>query len=708
MASITVDELQVLITANSKDLDSKLSSIANQLSGAGDNSKKFGKVSTVAFGAIAGAAAALANKGINAITNSVGGAIKRVDTLDNYQRVFANLGFKAGDVKVAMERLNTSITGLPTSLDDAVRGVQTLAATQGDIKLAQRTFEALNNGILAMGGSAENVSGAVLQLSQLPMDGPLDAQTWNSLRNNGLTPVFVAMAKESGKSVSELKESLGKGELKVQDFTDKLIEMNEKGGGGMKSLQVQVRDSTKGVGTSFANMQTSIVRGVGEMIKALGTRRLSTTITDIGKYFEQALAATGVFIRGVVEVGDKIIAYLKPAFDSVYNSIVNSFIPALQQAMAALQPYTVAIGTALVGALFLALQATAGIITVISELVNIVTANQTAFGILVAVVAGVAAGMLAYKAVVIAASAATAIHSAALFLMGTRALVVNGQIVLVKNAVTLATAAQWLWNAAMLANPIGLVIAAVAGLVAIVAVLTMTTGGQTEEERRLNDQRDRSIRLADDLKRSEDELKGAKDNVKDASLRQERALKTYNDMVKQHGKDSLEAREAARQLEKAEDGLKEANNRVKSAVKDNSKAIQEQKREMDQLNQRLKNFNGKTFTYYIKGVEHAVQKGSDGGTYATPTFATGGFTGKGGKYEMAGIVHKGEYVLPKELVNQSTGLPKAFANDSGSMPSSSGNTQPLSINIGGERILDTVINGINGRSFLGGASVINV
>lgn len=39
------------------------------------------------------------------------------------------------------------------------------------------------------------------------------------------------------------------------------------------------------------------------------------------------------------------------------------------------------------------------------------------------------------------------------------------------------------------------------------------------------------------------------------------------------------------------------------------------------------------------------------------TFASGGFTGRGAKYEEAGIVHRGEYVIPKEGVNQSTGLP---------------------------------------------------
>lgn len=38
-------------------------------------------------------------------------------------------------------------------------------------------------------------------------------------------------------------------------------------------------------------------------------------------------------------------------------------------------------------------------------------------------------------------------------------------------------------------------------------------------------------------------------------------------------------------------------------------------------------------------------------------YADGGYTGKGGKYEPAGVVHRGEYVTPKKEVNQRTGLP---------------------------------------------------
>lgn len=41
-----------------------------------------------------------------------------------------------------------------------------------------------------------------------------------------------------------------------------------------------------------------------------------------------------------------------------------------------------------------------------------------------------------------------------------------------------------------------------------------------------------------------------------------------------------------------------------------------------------------------------------------PGFASGGFTGQGGENDVAGIVHKGEFVVPKAQVDQSTGKPK--------------------------------------------------
>lgn len=45
-----------------------------------------------------------------------------------------------------------------------------------------------------------------------------------------------------------------------------------------------------------------------------------------------------------------------------------------------------------------------------------------------------------------------------------------------------------------------------------------------------------------------------------------------------------------------------------------------------------------------------------------PGFAEGGFTGRGGVNEIAGIVHKGEYVIPQSQVDQMSGRPKLFGS----------------------------------------------
>lgn len=61
---------------------------------------------------------------------------------------------------------------------------------------------------------------------------------------------------------------------------------------------------------------------------------------------------------------------------------------------------------------------------------------------------------------------------------------------------------------------------------------------------------------------------------------------------------------------------------------------------------------------WMKPQQHSLSGGGGGGG----GFAYGGYTGQGGVNEVAGIVHKGEYVLPQEMVDQNTGTPKALGN----------------------------------------------
>lgn len=366
---------------------------------------------TVGMAAVWGAASAVALKAIDGISSSISssidGAIRRIDTLNNSSRTFANMGFDANTSAKAVDNLEKSIQGLPTPLDSAMRGMTALAATYGDVSLGQKVFTSLNNAILGFGGTADMVDNAIMQLSQLPMDGPLDAQTWNSLRNSGLTPVLVAMAKESGTSVSKMKKAFGDGELKVQDFVDRLVQMNDKGGGGLKSLSKIAQDSTKGIGTSISNANTAVTRGVAAIIKALGSEKIASAITGAGKAMEVALKgiATGI--------------------------------------------------TALPGII-------SGVQRSIASMVKFVQENAIAFGAL-----GVAA-------LALAAPFALAAAQALILDLRIRAMLLWDKVVKVVKATALAFKALGL---AMAANPIGLIIAGVAALVAVFALLWKNNEG---------------------------------------------------------------------------------------------------------------------------------------------------------------------------------------------------------------------------------------
>ena len=55
----------------------------------------------------------------------------------------------------------------------------------------------------------------------------------------------------------------------------------------------------------------------------------------------------------------------------------------------------------------------------------------------------------------------------------------------------------------------------------------------------------------------------------------------------------------------------------------------------------------------------ARRMGAAADTFGFKAYASGGYTGAGGKYQPAGVVHRGEYVVPSQYVNQSSGLPNA-------------------------------------------------
>lgn len=285
------------------------------------SSKAFTNVAKVGLAAVASAAVAVGAL----IVKNFDNAIRRVDTLNNSARTFENLGFTSDDVANAMNNLEQSIRGLPTSLDEAVRGVQLLSGSTNDINKAQKVFTALNNAIIGFGGSSADVSGAIVQLSQAFSNGKIDAQTWNSLIQNNLGPALNALAREMGMTTGELKAGLSEGTISVEAFQDSLIKLNKEGGGGMKSLEQISKDATAGISTGWQNLNTAITRGIADIIESIGPEKISGAITDFSKSFESALKSVSSLVEFMVR-NDGIFAPIILAITSMVTALTAWFV----------------------------------------------------------------------------------------------------------------------------------------------------------------------------------------------------------------------------------------------------------------------------------------------------------------------------------------------------------------------------------------------
>ena len=278
MASI-VGEATITLSFDGKELTAQLQETENKFRNKGTTSGQiWGNAWTVAAGN-------LISKGIGKIVDSISSnldsAIKRVDTIANSNKVFTAMGYATDDVSASMNSLTSYLDGLPTSMTTAVSAVQSLSASFGGIEKGTQTFIDMNNAGLAFGATSDQIENAIMQLGQLSLDGPLDAQTWNSLRNSGFSPVFAAMAKEAGITVGELKEQFGgHGDKTVGDFLDSLHRLNTEGGGDMESLADLAKANTNGIGTAMENVQNRISKAIAKVIDHIGQENISGMIND--------------------------------------------------------------------------------------------------------------------------------------------------------------------------------------------------------------------------------------------------------------------------------------------------------------------------------------------------------------------------------------------------------------------------------------------
>lgn len=342
----------------------------------------------------------LISMGFNAIRNSMDDAITRLDTLNNFPKVMSNLGVSTKDAEASIKKMSDKLAGLPTTLDQGASAVQRFTSKNGDVKKSTNIFLALNNAILAGGAPTEMQATALEQLSQAYAKGKPDMMEWRSAMSAmpaQLKQVAVAMGYVNA---DELGEALRTGKVSMDEFMEKITELNTKGANGFKSFEEQARNSTGGIRTSITVAKTQIVKGVADIIQGLnkGLKKaklgsLSQIIANIGKAFKKEL--------------DKVASMLsKIDFRKVINAF-KTLAPAIMGVVSALVAYRVAVlAVKAIHFAGLVVEVTKAFLLMVGVLKNAVVAQQalnivqsaSPVGLIVAGTAALVGMLVAYKA----------------------------------------------------------------------------------------------------------------------------------------------------------------------------------------------------------------------------------------------------------------------------------------------------------------------
>jgi tape measure domain-containing protein len=301
------NEITLTIRGNSSQLVQALSQASSAVDKFTGKAEKTGNKSARGFNKFSSAVSVAAgnlisagiHKGIDMISNSVDGAIKRVDTLKNFPRVMSNVGISTDKAQAAIKRASDGLKGLPTSLDDAAMSIQRLTMKTKDVGRATDIFLALNNAIIAGGASSTIQSAAMEQLSQAFARGKPDLMEWRTAMT-AMPAQMDQLAKSMGQvDANALYEEIKNGNITMDQLSDALIRLNTEGTGGLPTFAQQAKNATGGIATGMENAKTAVTRGVANIIEALGSGDMNSAAGGFGVQMEKILNKVADFIKFV-------------------------------------------------------------------------------------------------------------------------------------------------------------------------------------------------------------------------------------------------------------------------------------------------------------------------------------------------------------------------------------------------------------------------
>ena len=481
------------------------------------------KVTATAIGAVSGAFGAAVLSGV-----------KYNSQMEQYITSFGTMLGSAEEATKLVNNLKEMGAKTPFETSDLAKASQTLLAFGTSAEDLLPTLQMLGD---VSQGNKERFDSLTLAFAQVGSDGKLSGQDLLQFVNAGFNPLN-EISKMTGESMAELKERMSAGGVSAEEVAEAFKHATSEGGQFYQAMEAQsqtfngqmstlkdnamsfIGELTQGVTNTLKDSVLPTVNGwLEELQSAFTSNGVEGVVTAFGSILADACtklaqAAPGVvdlavgfiqsFIKGIGDNAPQLIQAAKQIVGALVDGLIKLLPSEIQKPVK--ETVNILKRSFESGGLRNAINTVSKILkdlgkvvtnlakTILPPLAKAVDFLGKNIKIILPLIAEAVVGIKAFKIVQSAtkwfdamktaiAAAGAATSAEALATAASTGAITLKQIAVgvLTGEIGLVTAAQWLWNAAMSANPIGAIIALVTALAGGLAFLCVSLSNSADD-----------------------------------------------------------------------------------------------------------------------------------------------------------------------------------------------------------------------------------